>query len=60
LEGSATINGEEAALDDFVLVSEADELKIESETNGVLFVISTPKKLGYQTYAEIMEERMSA
>lgn len=60
LEGSATINGEEAALDDFVLVSEADELKIESEKNGVLFVISTPKKLGYQTYAEIMEERMRA
>lgn len=60
LEGSAKINGMTADLDDFAIVSDSEELKIENDSNGVLFMIATPKKLNYQTYSEIMKARMSA
>jgi hypothetical protein len=49
-----------ADLDDFAIVSDSEELKIENDSNGVLFMIATPKKLNYQTYSEIMKARMSA
>ncbi len=60
IDGQFSINGEAVKNDDFVIVRDASELKIKSETPGTLFYISSPAKLNYATYAEMMAERMQA
>ena len=58
-EGSLSINGSKAVKDDFVKVEKSDRLLVESTAKGTLFVIESPAILKYQTYAEIMQERMN-
>ena len=58
LEGEASINGETAQQDAFIIVKDTKELKIDGSDNCKLFVISSQKKVDYKTYAEIMQERM--
>lgn len=57
-EGTLDINDSAAVKDDFVIISDANQISIESEGKGLLFVIESPKEAGYKTYAEIMQERM--
>jgi redox-sensitive bicupin YhaK (pirin superfamily) len=56
--GTLEINGEAAKQDDFVLISDTQDLRINSKTPGLLFVIEAPASLSYKTYAQIMAERM--
>ncbi|MFK7773482.1 MAG: pirin family protein [Saprospiraceae bacterium] len=58
LEGEVILNGEKAAQDAFVIVQDTNEIKIETEEGGRLFVIASDKKLNYPTYAEMMQARM--
>jgi redox-sensitive bicupin YhaK (pirin superfamily) len=60
IDGHFSINGEAVKNDDFIIVKDASELTIKGETPGVLFFISSPAKLNYATYAEIMQERLRA
>lgn len=57
LEGSFKINAQEVNTTDFVILSDDTRLKIQSESAGKLFMISSPKSLNYQTYSEIMQAR---
>ncbi len=57
-EGSFSINGEAVNADDFVIVKEADSLSLKSDGSGRIFMISSPEKLGYKTYAQMMQERV--
>ncbi len=55
LSGTLTINGQLASTDDFIIVQdEAAELSGQGE----LFVMSTAKKLEYETYGQMMQRRM--
>ena len=58
LSGGFTLNGEPVKADDFVLVKDAAALVLQSEQPGKFFLIASPGKVGYKTYAEIMQERM--
>ena len=60
MDGQFSINGEAVKKDDFIIVKDASELKIKGDTSGTLFFISSPVKLHYATYAEMMAERMRA
>lgn len=55
LTGEVDINGNKAVKDDYIIV-EGESAEISG--SGELFVISSPKKLDYQTYAEMMQNRM--
>ena len=55
LNGDITINGHIATTDDFIIV-EGEEAEINGE--GELFVISSAKKLDYDTYGEMMQKKM--
>ena len=59
LEGELTLNGAPINQDGFAIISDAEALALASEGSGKLFVISSPQKLEYKTYAEIMQERMA-
>jgi len=58
LEGEVKLNGESASQDAFVIIQDANEIKIETEGEGKIFVIASDKKLNYPTYAEMMQARM--
>jgi redox-sensitive bicupin YhaK (pirin superfamily) len=58
LKGAITIDGENVNQDDFVRVIDVAQLKIESESDAKIFMISSPKDVLYKTYAELMQERM--
>lgn len=60
IKGRFTINGEAVKADDFVIVKESDELQIESSEPGDIFMVSSPASLDYRTYAQMMQQRMSA
>lgn len=54
LEGSPTINGQQAQQFDFVLAKDLDQLQITaSEGTASLFIISSPANLDYKSYAEL-------
>ncbi len=55
--GLLKINDEAAKQDDFVLISDTQNLRIKSSTSGKLFVIEAPATLTYKTYAQIMAEK---
>jgi len=59
MNGNVKLNNELAEQDAFVIIQDATDIKIETEEKGKLFVISSDKKLKYQTYAETMQARMS-
>ncbi|MGB0888050.1 MAG: pirin family protein [Vicingaceae bacterium] len=53
LDNAVQINGQLAKVDDFIIVENESEINIETE--GVkLFLISTPQKLSYKTYIELV------
>lgn len=58
LSGTFTINGQAAKADDFIVISEEAELRIETEAAGDVFFFASPTKPGYHTYAEMMRHRM--
>ena len=58
LDGEVKLNGEKATQDAFVIIKDANEIKIETEEEGRLFIIASDKKLNYPTYAEMMQARM--
>jgi len=53
MEGAIHLNGEEVVQDDFVIVSDLDQLKIKSAGVGRIFMISSPKRPSYKTYVEL-------
>ncbi|MFQ5448269.1 MAG: pirin family protein [Saprospiraceae bacterium] len=58
INGDAVINGGAVKSNDFVIISDASELHIESTGAGDIFMISSPPKVDYKLYAEMMQERM--
>jgi redox-sensitive bicupin YhaK (pirin superfamily) len=60
INGNFNINGEEVKANDYVILKDTDELHIESREQGDLFMISSPARLDYLTYAQMMQERMKA
>jgi redox-sensitive bicupin YhaK (pirin superfamily) len=54
VEGAATVDGEDLEKDDFFMLSEENQLNLKAEKNTVLFRVSVPLKLAYQTYADRM------
>ena len=57
LDGSLTINGKSAKKDDFIIIKNQEEIKVE---NGAakLFVIASLEELDYITYAQRMQNQM--
>ncbi len=58
MEGEVKLNGEKADQDAFVIIQDVNEIKVEAEREGRLFVVESDKKLNYPTYAEMMQARM--
>ncbi len=57
INGSFKINGEAVKAHDFVILKDVDELHIESEGAGDVFMVSNLAQLGYQTYTQLMQQR---
>jgi len=53
LEGAAIFNGEAAKQSDFVLVTEQEEIVLESAGGASVFVIASPVNPGYRTYGQL-------
>ncbi len=58
MEGAVEINGKEVNQDDFVILSDVEQIEIKSEGAGRVFMISSLKRPSYKTYVEAMAERM--
>lgn len=54
VEGKVKLEDEELVTDDFLIAEDSNELLIESIGNSKLFIIASPSKLGYLTYAQRM------
>lgn len=54
VEGAAKLENTELEQDDFFIAQNSDKLAIESIGNCKLFIIATPSKLAYPTYAQTM------
>lgn len=52
IEGKIKISGSEINANDFITVTEEKEISFTSGSNGRLFIIESPSKLDYMTYAE--------
>ncbi len=52
VDGSVSIEGEKLERDDFFKISEENQLNFKAEKNTVLFRVSVPLQLAYQTYAD--------
>jgi hypothetical protein len=52
IEGKITVGTSEVNANDFILAGDETSLKFSSPTSGRLFIIETPAKLTYRTYAE--------
>lgn len=52
IEGKISLDGGSAKANDFILAGDEDSLKFKAEEKGRLFIIETPEKLSYRTYAE--------
>lgn len=55
--GQLSIENDKMNENDFVIVSESNELQLEVESNCTLFMISSPRQLDYLTYTEIQNQR---
>ncbi|MBK6931545.1 MAG: pirin family protein [Saprospirales bacterium] len=53
LDGELTINGAAARQFDFVLVSEASALELNTPTDAKLFLLASPADPGYRTYTQL-------
>ena len=54
MEGRIEINENKLETKDFLIIKEESELNIESSKPFKLFMISSPQKLDYKTYAELI------
>jgi redox-sensitive bicupin YhaK (pirin superfamily) len=54
VNGSAELDEGELETNDFVVVENSNNFTINSKENSILFVISSPKELEYNTYAKRM------
>ena len=52
IDGSGTINGETVEKDDFVIVEDEGQVKIDADENMDVFAITVSKSLPYTTYAQ--------
>lgn len=57
-KGNGTIGEQNYHSDDFIQVENESEVVFSAEADTRIFVVSSPKVLEYQTYAEVMQERM--
>jgi hypothetical protein len=53
VEGEASFNGEAAKQSDFVQITEAEKIELESPNGAKVFVIASPEQPGYRTYAQL-------
>lgn len=53
LDGSLTVEGKQAGVDDFVIASGAERIRVEAAADAKLFVIYSPVEPGYPTYARM-------
>ncbi len=60
VSGNFSINGKAVRQDDFILIDDMEELTLESDGPGKVFMVASPAKLGYKTYAEMMQERVTS
>jgi redox-sensitive bicupin YhaK (pirin superfamily) len=58
INGNAKMNGEPVKQDDFIIITDSEELHLESQISGDVFMISSLAKPDYQTYAEMIKSRM--
>ena len=59
MNGNGSLNGQSFEQDGFIQVENETTLNFEPAEKTKLFVITSPKELGYKTYAEQMQARMS-
>ncbi len=52
IEGNITVGNDPASANDFILAGDEQSLKFSAAEPGRLFIIETPAKLSYRTYAE--------
>ncbi len=60
IDGNFKINGEAVKAADFAILTGEEELVIESDGTGDVFMVSLPEELEYMTYTEMMKQRMRA
>lgn len=53
LEGETLLNGENAKESDFVQITEAASIELESLAGAKVFVIASPENPGYRTYGQL-------
>ena len=53
LDGEVSFNGEPAKTSDFIIVEDQEQLNITATTAVKIFIILSPAKLDYHTYAEM-------
>lgn len=58
ISGEVEINNEKMSEDDFMRVTETDNLFINAVTDATMFIIETPVVLNYKTYLELYESRI--
>ncbi|MEM9821186.1 MAG: hypothetical protein AAF985_08950, partial [Bacteroidota bacterium] len=58
LEGHPKINGQTTSKDGFLMLSDTNQLTIESEGSGKVFLIESPAILEYPTYQQLMQQQL--
>ncbi|MEZ4828328.1 MAG: pirin family protein [Bacteroidia bacterium] len=53
IEGQITLGGETLNSDDFAIISDSDTINLEAGPSSVVFIISSPAKMEYATYAKM-------
>jgi len=57
IQGVIKVNEETLVQDDFFIVKDSNSIKVEAKETTRIFLISSPVKLDYSTYAEIQQNR---
>ena len=52
VKGAASINGEQLEANDFCLIQDQESMQYDVAENAQIFIISSPQKLSYRSYAE--------
>ncbi len=58
LNGTGSFDDQVVVLDDFIIIENAEQLKLKSEEGMELFAIASPVNVGYPTYGEMMQQQM--
>jgi redox-sensitive bicupin YhaK (pirin superfamily) len=53
LEGEVSFNGESAKQSDFVQITEAEKIDLQSQAKAKVFIIASPASPGYRTYGQL-------